>query len=315
MKASVINEAKSKEANNINTRPSRRGTDPSSEWFKTVQNVQRCIVGHAVADPGADKSLLMNAMVLEADWGLGRNSGNMIYMTTATTSLANKRSIQNAYTSGWNDGTPGVHPGHTPYMNIDNWASSGMIGNMPSRLAAMCYPDFVTYWPQDQSDFNNRYVWAHSEFTPQQTMRGKQALYGYLYALYNHAQSPQYVAWAQAAGLTNGISAKSDDPDHDGLANYVEFALNGNPLNSSDRGTFSHDLSGGMFRVIYAKRTDDPSLVYSLLVTTNLATGTWTTNAWTSQSSGSSGTPGYETVTNHFDMTGKNQIYIKLNLE
>jgi hypothetical protein len=315
MKASVINEAKSKEANNINTRPSRRGTDPSSEWFKTVQNVQRCIVGHAVADPGADKSLLMNAMVLEADWGLGRNSGNMIYMTTATTSLANKRSIQNAYTSGWNDGTPGVHPGHTPYMNIDNWASSGMIGNMPSRLAAMCYPDFVTYWPQDQSDFNNRYVWAHSEFTPQQTMRGKQALYGYLYGLYNHAQSPQYVAWAQAAGLTNGINAKSDDPDHDGLANYVEFALNGNPLNSSDKGTFSYELSGGMFHVIYAKRTDDPTLVYSLLDTTDMATGTWTTDAWTSQSSGPSGTPGYDTVTNHYDMTGKNQLYIKLNLE
>jgi len=26
-------------------------------------------------------------------------------------------------------------------------------------------------------------VWAHSEFTPQQTMRGKTALYGYLYGI------------------------------------------------------------------------------------------------------------------------------------
>jgi endoglucanase len=199
MKASVINEAKTKEANNIFTRPSRRATDPSTEWFKTIQNVQRCIVAHTIADTAADRKLFLDAMVLEADWGLGRNSGNMIYMTTATTSLANKRSIQNAYTSGWNDGTPGVHPGHTPYMNIDNWASSGMIGNMPSRLAAMCYPDFKTYWPQDQSDFNNRFVWAHSEFTPQQTMRGKQALYGYLYALYN---IPQSTAPAAPADLT-----------------------------------------------------------------------------------------------------------------
>lgn len=315
MKASVINEAKTKEANNTTTRPSRRATDPSTEWFRTVQNVQRCIVGHAVADSGADKSLLMNAMVLEADWGLGRNSGNMIFMTTATTSLAGKRSIQNAYTSGWNDGTPGVHPGHTPYMNINNWASSGMIGNMPSRLAALCYPDFATFWPQDQSDFNNRFVWAHSEFTPQQTMRGKQALYGYLYALYNTGESPQYVAWAQAAGLTNGISAKSGDPDLDGLANYVEYALNGNPLNATNQGTFSYEFSGGMFRIIHAKRTDDPTLIYSLLDTTNLVTGNWTTNAWTSQTSGTSGTPGYDIITNHYNMTGRNQLYIKLQLE
>ena len=31
--------------------------------------------------------------------------------------------------------------------------------------------------------FNSRYVYAHSEFTPQETMRGKMALYGYLYAI------------------------------------------------------------------------------------------------------------------------------------
>lgn len=315
MKASVINEAKTKEANNTNTRPSRRATDPSTEWFKTIQNVQRCIVGHAVASPGADKTLLMNAMVLEADWGLGRNSGNMIYMTTATTSLAGKRSIQNAYTSGWNDGTPGVHPGHTPYMNINNWASSGMIGNMPSRLAAMCYPDFVTSWPQDQSDFNNRFVWAHSEFTPQQTMRGKQALYGYLYALNNPIEIPPYNVWAQAAGLTNTISGKTNDPDNDGLANYVEYALNGNPLNATNRGAFSYDFSGGMFRVIHAKRTDDPALIYRLLDTTNLVTGAWATNTWTSQTSGPSGAPGYDSITNLYDMTGRSQSYIKLNLE
>jgi hypothetical protein len=52
-----------------------------------------------------------------------------------------------------------------------------------------CYPAFGDYqstgWPKAEAYFNTRYVWAHSEFTPQQTMRGKAALYGYLYGLYN----------------------------------------------------------------------------------------------------------------------------------
>ena len=46
-----------------------------------------------------DKDIFENAMVLEADWGLGRNSLNMIYMTTACTNLASKRSVENAYTT------------------------------------------------------------------------------------------------------------------------------------------------------------------------------------------------------------------------
>ncbi len=193
MKASIINEAKSHESNNCNTRPSRRATDNDSTlnpgYYKTIQNVQRCIVAHAVADSSSDKTTFENAMVLEADWGLGRNSMNRIIMGTAFTNLASKRSIENMYTTGRNDGYPGLHPGHTPYLNTDDWDSSstGMTGNKPSRLIALCYPAYgttTTGWPKAEGYFNDRYVWAHSEFTPQQTMRGKAALYGYLYGLY-----------------------------------------------------------------------------------------------------------------------------------
>jgi hypothetical protein len=191
MKASVINEAKNKEANLSNNRPTRRATDNSTGWFKTTQNVQRCIVAHAVTDSNSDKTLFENAMVLEADWGLGRNSLNMIIMTTAATNLASKRSIENMYTTGRDDGTPGMHPGHTPYLNVPDWdpCDTGMTGNKPSRLAAMCYPAYGTDyynggWPKAEGYFNIRYVWAHSEFTPQQSMRGKMALYAYLYGLY-----------------------------------------------------------------------------------------------------------------------------------
>ena len=189
MKASIINEAKNYEANNINTRPSRRANDSSPSYnagyFVTMHNVQRSIVAHAVTDSASDKTLFENAMVLEADWGLGRNSLNIIYMTTAATNLSGKRSIENMYTTGRNDGTPGLHPGHTPYINTDDWYT-GMIMGKPSWMTDKCYPPY-TNWPKAEGYFNSRYVWAHSEFTPQQTMRGKMALYGYLYGLYKIA--------------------------------------------------------------------------------------------------------------------------------
>ncbi len=184
MKNSVIYEAKNMESNYSSVRPTRRATDNNTGWFKTCQNVQRCIVAHAVATNPSDIALFENAMVLEADWGLGRNNMNTIIMTTATTPLENKRSIRNAYTTGRDDGFPGVHPGHTPYLNTEDWSSSGMVGNRPSVLAAMCYPSYSN-WPAAEGYFDTRYVWAHTEFTPRQTMEGKAALYGYLYGLYN----------------------------------------------------------------------------------------------------------------------------------
>ena len=102
-------------------------------------------------------------------------------MTTATTNLSDKRSIENAYTSGRDDGTPGLHPGHTPYLNTDDWWS-GMIMGRPSWMTGKCYPAY-SGWPEAEGYFNTRYVWAHSEFTPRQTMRGKMALYAYLCGL------------------------------------------------------------------------------------------------------------------------------------
>lgn len=182
MKASIIKEAKTEEANNTLSRPSRRATDTKAGYWKTAQNVHRTMIAHAVTTNEADKSFFENALVLEADWGLGRNPLNMIQMTTATTSLETKRSVENIYASGRNDGTPGLHPGQTPYLNTDDWGT-GMIMSRPSWMVAKCYPDYASKWPKAEGYFNSRYVYAHSEFTPQQTMRGKMALYGYLYGM------------------------------------------------------------------------------------------------------------------------------------
>ncbi|MBN2716495.1 MAG: hypothetical protein JXX14_11625 [Deltaproteobacteria bacterium] len=52
-------------------------------------------------------------------------------------------------------------------------------GHPKGEKTEQLYPG-VDSWPDDELYFNTRYVYAHSEFTPQQTMRGKTALYGYL---------------------------------------------------------------------------------------------------------------------------------------
>ncbi len=183
MRASVIHQAKVKEANQSKERPSRRSTGNESGYWRTAHNLQRTMVAHALSSEGSDKAFFEDAMVLEADYGLGRNSMNMIQMTTQTTPLAHIRSVEGAYTSGRDDGAEGMHPGHTPYMNLDDWACSMEMG-CPSKLYENNYPtDFANSWPGDEAYHNSRYVWAHNEFTPQQTMRGKLALYGYLHSL------------------------------------------------------------------------------------------------------------------------------------
>jgi len=181
MKSVIISEAKSREANYSKNRPSRRSTDNNTGWFITTIDNQRTIIAHALSAEGsADKTLFENALILEADFSLGRNPLNMINMTTATTGLADKKSPENAYTSGWNDGTPGVHPGHTPYMNQYDWG--GLIMGCPTWMTNKNYPA-VANWPYGELYYNTRYVYAANEYTPQQVFRGKIALYGYLYAI------------------------------------------------------------------------------------------------------------------------------------
>ncbi len=243
MKNSIINEAKTKEANFSSQRPTRRATDNTTGWFMTDENVQRCIVAHSIADNPSDKALFENAIILTADWGLGRNNMNTIIMTTACTPLENKRSIRNAYTTGRDDGSFGLHPGHTPYLNTRDWDTQpepgGMTGNRPSRLAAKCYPAY-SGWPEAEGYFDTRYIWAHSEFTPQQTMRGKQAIYGYLYGLTKPAAlTPDFDGLAVLCDSWLKVPA---DPGYDAranmhddpagivdLADFAAFANNWNP--------------------------------------------------------------------------------------
>lgn len=209
LRACVIDEARSKEANLTEARPSRRATDDRPGYFRTSQNVQRTMIAHAVATSPADREFFRKALQLEADWGLGRNPINTIEMGTATTPLAGKRSIQYMYTSGREDGVPGIHPGHTPYLNLDDWFC-GMTMGCPSRLYQNTFPaDFRNTWPVGEGYFDSPWVWAHSEFTPQQTMRGKTALYGYLYALGGGTAPTTFTLTVAKAGTGAGTVTSS----------------------------------------------------------------------------------------------------------
>lgn len=182
MKSSIIVEADDKEAGFVKKRPSRRGYAPQQAWWQTNQDMHRTILAHAVTSNPEQKTSFLDALLLEADWGLGRNPMNKIQMTTATTDLADKRSIENIYTSGRNDGTPGLHPGHTPYLNTESWGGN-MVGSNPSKVFDKFYYPGITNWPHAEKYINTRFIWTHSEFTPRQTMRGKALLYAYLYGL------------------------------------------------------------------------------------------------------------------------------------
>ena len=181
IRKSIIAEAHKKEADYIKTRPSRRGTDNDINWFHTSQNMHRTIIAHAFTNDDDEKDFFLKAITMEADWGLGRNPLNIIQMTTATSPLEQKRSVVNIYTTGRNDGTPGMHPGHTPYLNAYDWG--GLIMGNPSWMTKKSFPSEIGMWPMGEIYFDTRYVYAHSEFTPQQTMRGKMAMYGYLHAI------------------------------------------------------------------------------------------------------------------------------------
>ncbi len=178
MKASIHYHAFRDNVRLMDIRPSRRSSD--NNYWQTSHYLHQVILAHAFSDNPEEKELLEKAMILEADWGLGRNPTNTVEMTGL-----GKRHIVNCYTSGRNDGSPGLHPGHTPYNNIDPWGKSHN-GSNPHWFIEKGYPGWIEGgWPHQEAFFNCRYTWANGEFTPRQTMRGKMALYAYLYSIFS----------------------------------------------------------------------------------------------------------------------------------
>lgn len=180
LKASINNHADSNNISHYTRRPSRRtANDPR---HRTSENLQLVMLAHRIADTPTRRNLLEQAMYAEAGWGLGRNPSNTIEMTGL-----GPRHITDIYSTGRNDGHPGTHPGQTPFNGTETWSPNN--GGDARILLNRCYPDWKQGgWPEQESFFNQRYLWVNSEFTPRETMRGKMALLAYLYGIRHTAK-------------------------------------------------------------------------------------------------------------------------------
>lgn len=179
MKAAIVAEAMKKNVASTNNWPSRRSSNNAYGWFQSTQEVQMACIAHAIAadeaQKEAQKEALLKSLILEADYGLGRNPMNMVQMTGL-----GSRCPQQIFTTGRNDGVAGVHPGHTPYMNAAAWSGGYMAD--PQYYASKGYPAWKQ-WPHGEALWPAPYCYANNEFTPQQSMRGKMCLLAYLYSL------------------------------------------------------------------------------------------------------------------------------------
>ena len=181
LKTSINAQALEYNISHMTERPSRRSAN-DSRW-QVSQNLQLVMLAHYIAGKD-DKKVLEHVMYTEASWALGRNPGNIVEMTGL-----GERHITDCYTTGRNDGAPESHPGQTPFNGTETW-SPGHNGGDARVILKYCYPQWniekgqqLTSWPLQESYFNQRYFWVNGEFTPRETMRGKMALLGYLYAI------------------------------------------------------------------------------------------------------------------------------------
>jgi len=87
-----------------------------------------------------------------------------------------------------------------------------------------------------------------------------------------------YDSWAS----DHGVGAAANDDDADGMNNLYEYALDGNPTNALDQGTLPvFSRLGNGFIYLHPKRSDDTNITYTVETTTNLMSGSWTTEGYT----------------------------------
>lgn len=146
-----------------------------------------------------------------------------------------------------------------------------------------------------------------------------------LYADFDDALTGYTTVWAfDTASLPAGydsfalqhnlLEGPTGDDDNDNVSNMAEYAINGNPTNSADSGMTEVSIDGSTFTYVHAKLADDSSVVYRLIDTDDLVSGSPTTNGYSSQVEGPV-VGDYLAVTNIYDMTGKTVQFIELEIE
>ncbi|MCF7848811.1 MAG: hypothetical protein K9M45_08185, partial [Kiritimatiellales bacterium] len=94
-----------------------------------------------------------------------------------------------------------------------------------------------------------------------------------------------YDSWAASFGLYSSNAWKTVDLEFDGLDNFTEYALGGNPTNADARAVLPmfgmvQETGTNWLEYVYRRRSDHlpRGLVYIVEATTNLVSGTWSTN-------------------------------------
>ena len=87
-----------------------------------------------------------------------------------------------------------------------------------------------------------------------------------------------YQVWTEAHGLRGAAAAVDADPDFDQINNLLEYGLGGVPTNGTPEGILP--TFGDGLEYVYRRRADADlhGLEYRLVATTNLISGSWTTN-------------------------------------
>jgi hypothetical protein len=84
-----------------------------------------------------------------------------------------------------------------------------------------------------------------------------------------------YDLWATT--WNTELGAATNDMDADGMSNFGEYALGGDPTNAAVHGSSPVFLkSGSGFVYVHPQRSDDATITYTVVASTNLITGVWT---------------------------------------
>jgi hypothetical protein len=123
-----------------------------------------------------------------------------------------------------------------------------------------------------------------------------------------------YAGWTGDFNLSGTNALMTTDVDSSGYNNLYEYAFGGNPTNIDDNGTLpTHSLDGSDIEYIYLRR-NDTNLAYSVVVGTNLVTGSWSTNGVLEVGSATFDAD-FDSVTNHVPTAGKTNGFIRLKVD
>jgi hypothetical protein len=111
--------------------------------------------------------------------------------------------------------------------------------------------------------------------------------------------------------LTNGPGGDDDD---DGVSNFGEYALNGNPTNPADRGLMEFHHDSPWFVFVHASNVVDSTIRYPLISRTNLISGVAETNSWDAQTFGPV-VGDYAAVSNYYSTVAQSNLFLHLNIE